>query len=150
MAWVYPVRERADEVLNPGDFTRKRGYYSDARRDQHWGLDMPASTGHKVRAPRRCRVVATGSVWGSAYGLQVLLRYRTRTGRRCWLFAAHLSHIAVEAGERVNPGDIIGLAGATGQTFGAHVHWEWATTNRFDTNRLDLYPVFESARKRYL
>ncbi len=36
----------------------------------------------------------------------------------------HMSEIAVEPGEVVSPGDVLGLVGNTGLSTGAHLHWE--------------------------
>jgi len=36
----------------------------------------------------------------------------------------HLSAIAVQAGQMVNKGDLVGNAGSTGMVTGPHLHWE--------------------------
>jgi murein DD-endopeptidase MepM/ murein hydrolase activator NlpD len=36
----------------------------------------------------------------------------------------HLSESFVQVGDNVQPGQLIGLGGATGRTTGPHLHWE--------------------------
>lgn len=61
--------------------------------------------------------------WGDAYGTHVVIR--TANGR--WDYAyCHLSVTFVRPGDRVQPGQVIGLTGHTGGdgNFGPHLHLE--------------------------
>lgn len=61
--------------------------------------------------------------WGDAYGTHVVIR--TADGRFDVAFC-HLSQTFVAPGDRVRPGQVIGLTGRTGGsgTFGPHLHLE--------------------------
>lgn len=112
-------------------------YGSDGPNDEwrvHAGLDMPNPIGETVRAAGDGTVVwaADGlrTQGGSfqdtySYGNVVVIQhdfgYR---GRPVFTLYAHLALTNVEAGQRVQAGDVIGLVGNTGRVTGPHVHFE--------------------------
>lgn len=61
--------------------------------------------------------------WGDAYGSHIVVR--TATGRYDYAYC-HLSVTLVAPGDKVVPGQVIGLTGHTGGDgkFGAHLHFE--------------------------
>lgn len=63
------------------------------------------------------------SQWGDAYGTHVVIR--TGDGRFDYALC-HLSEARVRPGDRVRPGQVVGLSGHTGGDgkFGPHVHLE--------------------------
>lgn len=76
--------------------------------------------------------------WGDAYGTHVVIR--TGSGRFDVAYC-HLSQTLVEVGDRVRPGQVIGLTGATGGSgkFGPHLHLETRPAGgRFGT---DVDPI---------
>ncbi len=86
----------------------------------HTGDDYAAVSGRNVVSTRAGRVVAAGwNVWGSAYGLQVIVE--TDGIRHLY---AHLSELAVRSGDRVAFGQKLGEVGATGNVTGSHLHYE--------------------------
>jgi len=88
----------------------------------HTGEDYAAVTGSLAVGVSWGRVVAVGSTsWGPAYGTMVVVR--TSNGRHDVAYC-HLDSVAVEVGDRVRPGKVLGLTGATGNTSGAHLHFE--------------------------
>jgi peptidoglycan hydrolase-like protein with peptidoglycan-binding domain len=92
---------------------------------QHTGLDYPATYGRRVGAAGRGRVVFAG--WNSGgYGNLVVIRHRL--GFESWY--AHLSSVAVSAGQWVVGGNTIGYIGSTGRSTGPHLHFE---ARRFGT-----------------
>ena len=56
----------------------------------------------------------------SSYGLYVAIEHGAELQTRY----AHMSRIAVAAGQRVKKGDIIGYVGSTGRSTGPHLHYE--------------------------
>ncbi|MFU7526957.1 M23 family metallopeptidase [Qipengyuania sp. ASV99] len=88
------------------------------QRRRHNGVDLAAPMGTPVYA------TADGIVgradWFSSYGLYISLDHGADLETRY----AHLSRLAVAAGERVHKGDIIGYVGSTGRSTGPHLHYE--------------------------
>ncbi|WP_231638841.1 M23 family metallopeptidase [Aurantiacibacter marinus] len=88
------------------------------RGSNHSGIDLAVSTGTPVVA------TADGEVriahYQGAYGLLVALDHGEGVQTRY----AHLSSIAVSAGQMVSEGDLIGRSGSTGRSTGPHLHYE--------------------------
>jgi murein DD-endopeptidase MepM/ murein hydrolase activator NlpD len=84
----------------------------------HKGIDLAAPVGTPVYA------TADGTVeradWFSSYGLYVAIEHGSDLETRY----AHMSRLAVAAGERVHKGEIIGYVGTTGRSTGPHLHYE--------------------------
>ncbi|MFJ4779969.1 transglycosylase family protein [Streptomyces sp. NPDC088762] len=87
----------------------------------HTGVDFPVATGTSVKAVGPGSVVSAG--WAGAYGYQVVIRHTD--GR--YSQYAHLSALAVKAGQQVSGGQRIGRSGSTGNTTGPHLHFEIRT-----------------------
>lgn len=87
-------------------------------RRMHKGVDLAAPTGTPVYAS------ADGIVelarWGRGYGLYIKIDHGADLETRY----AHLSRLAVSAGERVEKGEVIGYVGSTGWSTGPHLHYE--------------------------
>jgi murein DD-endopeptidase MepM/ murein hydrolase activator NlpD len=87
-------------------------------RRQHQGIDLAAPTGTPVYA------TADGVVgradWYSSYGLYISVNHGAAMETRY----AHLSRLAVTAGDFVKKGDVIGYVGSTGRSTGPHLHYE--------------------------
>lgn len=67
------------------------------------------------------RTGSTIASWGSAYGVHVVIR--THSGRFDYAHC-HLSQPNVTPGQKVQPGQVIGYTGATGNVTGPHDHLE--------------------------
>jgi murein DD-endopeptidase MepM/ murein hydrolase activator NlpD len=84
----------------------------------HKGIDLAAPVGTPVYA------TADGTVeradWFSSYGLYVAIEHGSDLETRY----AHMSRLAVAAGEHVHKGEIIGYVGTTGRSTGPHLHYE--------------------------
>ena len=84
----------------------------------HPGVDMRASEGTPIVAPQTGKIVYAAAA-GTAGNLVELV---TGAGEKHRFM--HLSKILVRNGDIVKKGQQIGLAGNTGFSKGAHLHWE--------------------------
>ncbi len=87
-------------------------------RRNHKGVDLAAPTGTPIYATAD-GVVSRADRF-SSYGLYIALQHGADLETRY----AHMSRLAVAAGQRVNKGDIIGYVGSTGRSTGPHLHYE--------------------------
>ena len=87
-------------------------------RRSHKGIDLAAPTGTPVYAT--ADGVVSKAQRFSSYGLYVSIEHGAQLQTRF----AHMSRLAVAAGERVKKGDIIGYVGSTGRSTGPHLHYE--------------------------
>lgn len=84
----------------------------------HTGLDFRAEHGAPVRASGAGQVV--GAEYAGGYGNMVEIDHGNGVTTRY----AHLASIAVSMGQTVAEGAVIGRAGSTGRSTGAHLHYE--------------------------
>jgi murein DD-endopeptidase MepM/ murein hydrolase activator NlpD len=86
--------------------------------EAHRGIDIAVSEGTPIRAAGGGMVA--GAAFDPEYGLFVLIEhpggYQTMYG--------HASRLLVEAGQHIEPGEIIALAGSTGRSTAPHLHFE--------------------------
>ncbi len=106
--------------------------------DYHTGTDFPAPEGTPIYASADGEVtVATYSSYG--YGNHIMIqhtpRYQTLYG--------HCVSLAVEVGQYVHRGDVIGYVGSTGNSTGPHCHFEIRLDNTF----LDPIPILEEGQE---
>ncbi|MEU6576325.1 M23 family metallopeptidase [Streptomyces sp. NPDC046805] len=98
----------------------------------HTGIDFHAASGTVVHAVGSGTVVSAG--WGGAYGNQIVIKMADGM----YTMYGHLSSIGVSVGQKVTPGEQIGLSGATGNVTGPHLHFEARTTPDYGS---DVDPV---------
>lgn len=87
-------------------------------RRSHAGIDLSAPTGTPVYAT--ADGIVSRADWFSSYGLYIAIEHGAEMQTRY----AHLSRLAVESGQRVKKGEIIGYVGSTGRSTGPHLHYE--------------------------
>jgi murein DD-endopeptidase MepM/ murein hydrolase activator NlpD len=128
------VRKPVNDAIMRSAFGNRRhpilGYVK-----MHTGVDWAAPYGTPIFASGNGVVEVAG--WEGGYGKYVKLKhnngYETAYG--------HMSAFAkgLEPGKRVRQGQVIGFIGSTGQSTGAHVHYEILVNSRFvDPMRIKL------------
>ncbi len=85
---------------------------------KHNGVDIGASYGTDIYAADGGEVVS--STYSSSYGNYVMISH----GNGRFTLYAHMSERLVSVGDVVGQGQVIGLVGSTGYSFGAHIHFE--------------------------
>ncbi len=85
---------------------------------RHTGVDLAIPAGTPVYASSAGSVAR--ATWAGGYGLMVELDH----GKGVQTRYAHLSRLAVHAGQSVAQGELVGYVGSTGRSTGAHLHYE--------------------------
>lgn len=101
-----------------GIISSRYGVSSRIRSSDHTGLDIATSTGTPIKA------VASGTVTNASYkgSYGNLVKIDHGNGVETWY--AHTSKMYVTEGQKVNAGEVIAAVGSTGNSTGAHLHFE--------------------------
>lgn len=94
------------------------GYRSFRGGSNHYGVDWATPTGTTIYASSGGTVTRAG--WSSSYGYCVYIQHPDGVETRY----AHNSKLLVKVGQTVKQGQSIALSGNTGDSFGAHLHFE--------------------------
>lgn len=94
------------------------GYRTSPSPEFHEGVDLDADYGTPVKAAAGGVVASAG--WDGGYGLKVDIDHQN--GYHTWY--AHLSSLAVSAGDQVVRGTPVGAVGNTGDSTGPHLHYQ--------------------------
>lgn len=86
----------------------------------HGGVDIGADEGTPIPSPISGEVVDLGSGYGSGYGNYIQIK----DSQGNFHMFAHCQDQHVSKGQQVKPGDVIGTVGNTGNSYGAHLHYE--------------------------
>lgn len=97
---------------------RPTSHFGPRRRRFHYGLDLAQPTGEPIYAA--FDGVVRISKRNRSYGNLVILHHANGLET----YYAHMSKRLVSAGDQVKSGDVIGLCGNTGRSFGSHLHFE--------------------------
>ena len=95
----------------------------------HTGTDIGAACGTPVRAAADGEVLQAG--YDTAYGQRVVVTHGVVRGATLTTTYNHQSRIAVQAGQRVVRGQVIGYVGTTGYSTGCHLHFELLVAGEF-------------------
>ena len=128
--WDGPFHYPLAGVTTGGNFGKRRILNGKAG-SPHSGVDFPAPAGTPVCAAQRGRVVLSEPLYFS--GNTVVLDH----GLGVYTLYAHFESIAVQLGDLVDTGALLGKVGATGRVTGPHLHWG-VTVNRARANPLQL------------
>lgn len=116
------------------------GYRNDpftGERAFHPAIDISTRKGRPVYATASGRVISASpsGAYGNLVSIEHGFQLKTRYG--------HLSEFAVNVGDLVARGDVIGSVGSTGRATGAHVHYEvWVNGRAMNPkNLLPLRPL---------
>jgi murein DD-endopeptidase MepM/ murein hydrolase activator NlpD len=140
------ARERlvaAIPSVNPvgGGIAAGFGWRTNPWPEYHKGLDLEANYGDLVRAAAAGTVASAG--WDpGGFGIKVDIDHGN--GYHTWY--AHLSRLAVSAGQRVTKGAPIAYVGSTGESTGPHLHYQVM----FDGNPIDPAPFLNGVPQKVL
>ncbi len=120
---IKQVREATPSIspLQGGTVSSGFGYRNSpftGKREFHSGVDIAHDSGAAIYASAAGTVVHAGTqgVLGKTvtvdHGFGIITRY------------AHMSSIAVEVGQQILQGDVVGKVGSTGRSTGPHLHYE--------------------------
>lgn len=114
------VNESRGETFHfPTDATaRVTSHFGPRRRRFHYGLDLAQPTGEPIYAA--FDGVVRISKYNRSYGNLIVIRHNNGLET----YYAHLSRRDVVPGDVVKAGDIVGLCGNTGRSYGSHLHFE--------------------------
>ena len=101
-------------------FGAQRSYGKGPPTGSHSGVDLANSTGTPVNASADGRVVL--AEWLESFGNVVMVDH----GQGIFTYYLHMKSGAVELGQTVHRGDLVGLMGQEGIATGPHVHWSLA------------------------
>jgi murein DD-endopeptidase MepM/ murein hydrolase activator NlpD len=117
----FPIRQGSGSMIWPvnGPIT---GAFGEQRPGHiHAGIDIAAPIGTPIHAADDGRVVLMQGVGSSGgYGNYTCVQHSASLST-CY---AHQSRFGTSLGASVNKGQVIGLVGNTGHSFGAHLHFE--------------------------
>lgn len=110
-------------------------YQGDGR--GHKGIDIAAPYGTPIYAAESGTVIDVGSGWNGGYGNCVMISHNDGNVT----VYAHQSSVAIEYGDYVVKGQIIGYIGSTGDSTGNHLHFEVRSNGTYPnpTNYVSQY-----------
>jgi murein DD-endopeptidase MepM/ murein hydrolase activator NlpD len=105
--WVLPMEAPISSCFGPRWGT------------EHQGIDFAGDENTPIHAVGAGEIFAAGWVY-TGYGISVVVDH----GNGFLTHYAHMNKLNVNPGDHVNPGDIIGWEGSTGDSTGPHLHFE--------------------------
>lgn len=117
--WTATFRLPIDNYLTVSStYGVRRSYNGGPYRSYHEGVDFSAYGGTPVYAPAAGTVALAELLY--VRGGAVIIDH----GLGVYSGFYHMSHVAVEPGQAVSPGQKVGEVGTTGLSTGNHLHWD--------------------------
>jgi murein DD-endopeptidase MepM/ murein hydrolase activator NlpD len=113
---IFSLPLASGKITSP--FGTRRSYNNGPVDGFHGGTDFGAESGVPIYAPASGRVVLAEEL--AVRGQAVLIDHGLGVFSGYW----HQSEMAVQVGQKIERGDLIGYVGDTGLVTGAHLHWE--------------------------
>lgn len=113
--WSFPFLYPAKGHIS-GPFGVRR-VFNGKPKSYHGGVDIAAAKNSSVDATAAGRVALVGDFYYT--GWTVLVDH----GLGLYSAYFHMSELKVAEGQRVEPGQLVGLVGSTGRSTGPHLHW---------------------------
>lgn len=107
-----------DDLAVTSEFGLRRNPFGGLSYEMHSGIDFRGPVGTPIYATADGVVVT--AEYSGGYGQHIVIDH----GYSYETLYAHLSDMAVRAGDRVQRGDLIGELGSTGRSSGPHLHYE--------------------------
>lgn len=101
-----------------GNITSRYGSRESIRSHDHRGLDIAAKTGTPIKAAADGTIKYSGTM--SGYGNLIIIDH----GNGITTYYGHCSKLYKTQGQQVRAGDVIAAVGSTGNSTGAHLHFE--------------------------
>lgn len=120
--WIWPL-----EGIITGVYGAQR-ILNGTPKAPHYGIDIAVPEGAEVRAPAAGRIVLVEDLYYS--GNTIIIDH----GMGIMSALLHLNTSAVQVGDTIAQGDVVGFSGNTGRSTGAHLDWR---VNWFNHARLD-------------
>ncbi len=134
-----PTGDKGDRFYYPVNNATVKSLYGSRPLGWHTGIDLASKAGDSIYPARPGKVVAVKTLGcsipknysdntceGKSYALHIIIEHKMSDGSKMYTLYAHLSRILVEEGQTVDMGTEIGKEGNTGNSYGAHLHFEIA------------------------
>lgn len=117
---VYIILQDSARFFVPPFMNYTTSKFGWRRRHFHYGIDIKLEVGDPVRSAFDGVVRVAKMGWGGGYGNVIVVRHYNGLET----LYGHLSELSVTPNQQVKAGDIIGLGGNTGRSYGSHLHFE--------------------------
>lgn len=112
----HPIKNASGYFINP----LPTGHKTQGLHDHSRAIDIGAPKGTPIYAAASGTVLFAKTGYNGGFGNLVIINHPNGTQT----YYAHQSSIAVNAGQQVSQGQVIGYVGSTGHSTGPHLHFE--------------------------
>jgi murein DD-endopeptidase MepM/ murein hydrolase activator NlpD len=115
---IHLTQSYLSDFIIPGNKGRVISPFGPRHWRMHYGTDLKMAKGDTVYAVESGTVIRSN--WGTGFGKLIVMQH----AHNIQTYYAHLSVFIKKAGDWVEKGEAIGLAGSTGRASGPHLHFE--------------------------